>query len=220
MLTGPAGTALRAAGADTDVYAHKQRNSRPYEIVPCGANDSMREVAETFVREAFQRIHHASIRTFMPTLLVLTDSSGLLHAVAGCRVATTEPLFLEQYLSRPIEAVLTERAGERARRAQIAEIGNFAARSARTARRFMALLPYYLLDRELLWATFTATAAVRRILQNVGARCMDLGTAEGACVRAGADDWGRYYTNDPRVMAGYLPLARRIPTLRDVAYGD
>jgi hypothetical protein len=102
----------------------------------------------------------------------------------------------------------------------IVEIGNFACRSSRVGRRFMALLPYFLLERKLVWATFTATASVRRLLHNVGARCMDLGAAEGACVRNGPDEWGRYYTHDPRVMAGYLPLARRIPMLRDAAYGN
>jgi hypothetical protein len=172
------------------------------------------------VREAFYRTHRASIRTFMPTLLMLTDASGSLHGVAGSRVAATGDLFLERYLSRPIEETLAERGGAPPQRAQIVEVGNFACRSSRLARRFIALLPWFLLECELTWVTFTATAALRRLLHNVGARCMDLGAAEGACVRSGADDWGRYYMHDPRVMAGYLPLARNIPALRDAAYGD
>jgi hypothetical protein len=84
----------------------------------------------------------------------------------------------------------------------------------------MALLAYYLLRDGRTWVTFTATAPVRRMLEHVGARCIELGTAEGACARDGTDEWGRYYTNDPRVMAGYLPRARRIPVLFDAAYAD
>jgi hypothetical protein len=50
-----------------------------------------------------------------------------------------------------------------------------------------------LLDHEYAWVTFTATAAERRLLHNVDARCIDLG-----------------YTHDLHVMAGYLPLARKM----------
>jgi hypothetical protein len=77
----------------------------------------------------------------------------------------------------------------------------------------MALLAPYLVERRRQWIAFTATVSIRHILASVGARCAELGRADGACVRGGGDRWGRYYQNDPRIMAGYLPLARRIPTL-------
>jgi hypothetical protein len=172
------------------------------------------------VREAFFRTHRARITTFMPTLLLLKDATGDLRAVAGCRMAETEKLYLERYLPQPIEAVIAERVTLKVKREQIVEVGNFASGGSRAARRFMALLAYHFLNEGRMWVTFTATAPVRRMLDHVGARCVDLGSAEGACARDGADDWGRYYTNDPRVMAGYLPRARRIPALFDAAYAD
>jgi thermostable hemolysin len=216
----PTGITVRAAATEADSGAGEAGPVHRYQIEICGPQDSMRAVAETFVRDCFYRTHRASIRTFMPTLLMLTDAAGSLYAVAGCRAAADEDLFLERYLSRPIDALLAERGGPLAPRDDIVEVGNFACRSSRAARRFMALLPFFLLEHEYRWVTFTATAAVRRLLHHVGARCMDLGPADGACVRSGADDWGRYYTHDPRVMAGYLPLARKIPALRDAAYGN
>ncbi|HVY79614.1 MAG TPA: thermostable hemolysin [Steroidobacteraceae bacterium] len=210
----------RATARDEDAAACERHEPHPYRIVTCEPDHPARHEAETFVRDAFFRTHRASIRTFMPTLLTLVDASGSLHAVAGARLAANEKLFLERYLPRPIDALLAARGGVPPARAQIVEIGNFACRGSRIARRFLALLPFYLLDRKLTWVTFTATAAVRRLLHNIGARCMELGVADGACARDGADDWGRYYTHDPRVMAGYLPLARRIPALLDAAYGN
>ena len=58
---------------------------------------------------------------------------------------------------------------------------------------------------------FTATSAVRGILEGVGAPLVELAPADGTRLAGGADRWGRYYEKDPRVLAGYLPASRRIP---------
>jgi hypothetical protein len=195
-------------------------SERRYRVAICTSDCPRREEAETFVRDAFYRTHRARIETFMPSLLMLTDHAGSLHGVIGCRSAESGPLFLERYLGGPIEEVLTHRVGGRMRRSDIVEVGNFACRNSRVAGRFMALLPQFLLAQQFVWVTFTATNSVRRILRCLGARCISLGAAEGACVRGGRDDWGQYYASDPHVMAGYLPLARRIPGLWDAAYAD
>jgi hypothetical protein len=202
VFTNPTGICVRA---------HLLR----YEIAVCGPEDSTRAAAETFARECVYRTHGASIRTFSPTLLLLTDASGSLHGVAGCRAAAEEDLFVERYLSRPIEELLAERGGAPALRDDIVEVGKFVGRSSRAARSFMALLPFFLLDHEYAWVTFMASAGVRRLLHDVGARCVDLGAADGGSVRGGADDWGWDWTHDAHVMAGYLPLAREIAALRD-----
>jgi hypothetical protein len=54
----------------------------------------------------------------------------------------------------------------------------------------------------------------------MGGRCIEVGTADGTCASGGADEWGRYYESDPRVMAGFLPSARRIPALWRSHHGD
>lgn len=209
-------TAQSLASSTVDDGSAKRR----YRIEACTRECDARTTAEAFVREAFFRTHRAHITTFMPTLLLLKDAAGTLRGVAGCRKAETEGLYLERYLPQPIEAVIAERIALRVKREQIIEVGNFASSGSRAARRFMALLAYYFLGDGRMWVTFTATAPVRRMLEHVGARCVELGVAEGACARDSTDEWGRYYTNDPRVMAGYLSRARKIPALFDAAYAD
>lgn len=184
-----------------------------YQIVSCEAGDVRRKEAEQYVRARFLRTHAAHIATFMPTLLLLIDASNTISAVAGHRSADEESLFLERYLNRPIEECLADATGARAKRAQIVEIGNFAADDPRAARAIMSLMAPYLLARGKVWITFTATVSIRRLLLSLGAPCVELGKADGACVRGGDDQWGNYYARDPRVMAGYLPRARRIPAL-------
>jgi hypothetical protein len=181
--------------------------------VTCDTGDPHRAEAEAFVRDRFHRTHGARIQTIMPSLLLLRDAAGSLRGVAGCRPAGANTLFLERYLDRPIEQALLAHTGARVRRADVVEIGNFACRDSRVASAFMSMLPRFLIQQHFVWITFTATISIRRILRHLGARCADLAPADGACVRGDSDEWGRYYANDPRVMAGYLPLARRIPAL-------
>jgi hypothetical protein len=191
-----------------------------YRIVTCGADDARRAEAEAFVRRRFLRSHGAHIATFMPALLLLTDADGELAAVAGFRSAALEPLFLERYLAVPIERALTSQMGAQVRRAEIVEVGNFAARDSRRAKILMSFMPAYFLEGSARWLVFTATTAIRGMLSALGGRCMEVGTADGARVAGGVDEWGRYYSNDPRVMAGFLPTARRIPKLWRTHHGD
>jgi hypothetical protein len=196
----------RLAGQDADAARRPRSAIRRHRITACEPGDRGRTHAEDFVREAFFRTHGARIHTFMPTLLVLADAPGPVQGVAGIRPADSGALYLERYLDEAIEDRIERSAGVRTSRAAIVELGNFACRDSSVAGLFMSLLPTYLLDRGLSWIAFTATAPVRRILQGLGGRTYDLGPADGACARDGVDDWGRYYNQQPRVMAGYLPL--------------
>ena len=53
------------------------------------------------------------------------------------------------------------------------------------------------------WIVFTATAAVRGMLARFHAPVIELARATRDRLEDG-DDWGRYYDNDPRVIAGRL----------------
>jgi hypothetical protein len=149
----------------------------------------------------------------MPTLQLLLDVQGELAAVASYRCAADEPLFLERYLRMPIEEAVGLHSASRVQRAHIVEIGNFAATDSRRAKILMSFMPAWFLERSARWIAFTATTAIRGIVCAMGGRCIELGIADGGRVAGGSDEWGRYYCSDPRVMAGYLPSARRIPAL-------
>jgi hypothetical protein len=209
--------------ADERQTAHASHESmRPapeYRIVQCEPNHARRAEAEAFVRERFLRSHGAQIASFMPKLVLLSDSAGRLGAVAGFRRAAEETLFLERYLPSPIEQLLGSRAGARVRRADIVEVGNFAALDSRRAKILMSFMPAFFLQRSARWIVFTATTAIRTILCAMGGRCVEVGAADGA-LAGSADEWGSYYQNDPRVMAGFLPAARRIKLLWRTPHGN
>lgn len=203
-----------------NVIPEPARAAPAYRIATCGSGDPRRAEAEIFIRSRFLRSHGARVATFMPTLLLLIDPGEELAAVAGFRCAQDEPLFLERYLRAPVEKAISSQARSPVRREEIIEVGNFAATDSRRARILMSFMPAWFLERSASWIVFTATAAIRGLVTGMGGRCIEVGTADGACASGGADEWGRYYESDPRVMAGFLPSARRIPALWRSHHGD
>jgi hypothetical protein len=189
------------------------------QLQPVRAGEAGRADLEAYVRDRFAAKHGAEVRTFMPTLIAFRERHGELRGVAGIRGAEESRLYLEQYLDRPIEERLTaglqslpvERGGARAvRRDEIVEVGNLAGASCRAAVRMVAQLPVYLMSRRYSWIVFTATSALRQILDGFGAPLIELGRADPSSVAVAGDSWGRYYETDPRVFAGYLPDADRL----------
>ena len=178
-------------------------------------SDANRDELEHFVQAAFESRHGAIVRSFMPTLLGYRDGAGALRGVAGVRGAHEGRLYLEQYLDRPIEqalaSALSSRGIDRVGRHEIAEVGNLAGASCRAAVRLVAHIPAYLAGERYKWIVFTATGAVRQILAGFGAPLIELARADGASVRGSRDEWGRYYETDPRVCAGCLRDAERLP---------
>jgi thermostable hemolysin len=159
---------------------------------------------ERFIQHAFARHHGASVHAFMPTLVALEGQRGRVCGVVGFRHATMESLFLERYLDRPVELALAERVGHSIARKQIVEVGNLASLSCRAACHLVAALPRILIADGNEWIVFTATAAVRGMLARFQAPVIELARATRDRLDDG-DEWGRYYENDPRVLAGYLP---------------
>ena len=178
-------------------------------LVICGPDHTDRDEFETFIRQGFQRKHGASVRSFMPFLLGLRDAAGELVGVAGYRPANAQPLYLEQYLPDPIECVIAARnPALRVRRSEVAEVGNFACRAFPTAMDLIGLLTKFLLARQHRWVVFTATRTVRDIMRHLGVTLTELAPADKSRVAMTRDDWGSYYSTDPRVMLGNIPAHR------------
>lgn len=140
----------------------------------------------------------------MPTLVALQGQRGRVCGVVGFRKAAAECLFLERYLDEPVEIALAEHVGHSVARHHIVEVGNLASLSCRAACHLVAALPRMLLADDNQWIVFTATAAVRGMLAKFRAPVIELARATRDRLDDG-DEWGRYYLNDPRVIAGYLP---------------
>jgi len=164
---------------------------------------------EDFIRTKFHACFEARISNFLPELLGFYDSRGEIQAGVGLRNAAQGPLFLEQYLSDPIEDVLAKRLGIPIDRDAIVEIGNLAAARPGLARPLLQALTLQLAARGTHWVAFTGTRRVFAACRRMGLAPFRLGAADPRRLGEAASDWGHYYASNPQVAAGFVPSGLR-----------
>jgi hypothetical protein len=176
---------------------------QPLSLYLANRESPHRAAIEAFIGERFAAQHQARIRHFMPCLLSLEDATGQLLGAVGLRCAASGPLFLEHYLDQPAEQVIAARqVGHAPQRAQLVEVGNLAACNPGAARLLIVALTDLLVALGYRWVTFTGTLALLNSFQRLGLTPVPLGPANPACLGDEQADWGRYYDNQPQVMAG------------------
>jgi hypothetical protein len=178
----------------------------PTRVEINGPNDHVRRhEAERFVAQSFRHLYGADVREFMPALMSLRADDGLLLGVLGLRPAHEGRLFLECYLDQPVEQLLAATTGGPVDRSGVVEVGNLAVASAGGGRWLITGLTAYLHAARSKWVVFTIGPVLANAFRRLGIRLFDLGPADPS--RLSADErasWGRYYDQEPRVMAGLV----------------
>lgn len=177
----------------------------PTRLVLHGPADPRRAEVEALIRCVFADRFGARLTDFAPTLVSL-QSGGRILAAAGYRCAADGPLFLERYLSAPVQQVLAQ-AGEMVPRSQVVEVGHFAAARAGAGLALTVLLGQHLREAGFGWVASTVTRELHRLFVRAGVRPRLLGAADPAALGAAAGEWGSYYAHAPLVLAGELPQA-------------
>ena len=170
-----------------------------------------RAQAEQFVRDAFSVAYTARVRQLMPTLMTLRHDSGRLLAVLGLREPDATRFYLEHYLDRPVEQVLSEVAGCPVDRAALIEVGNFAVGAAGGGRWLITALTAYLFTAQKTWAVFTCGPELQNAFRRLGIDLVELAPADPA--RLPSDeiaDWGTYYDQRPKVMAASVAQSHQV----------
>lgn len=180
-------------------FSAKQRNFSVHFSKPDAAD---RAELEQFIGDIFHQVYGARIHRFMPYLMSLRDPDGKLIAVCGLRSAATENLFLETYLDQPIEAALSEHAGEAVERGDIVEVGNFSVAELGMARYLITAINDQLYATSKQWAVFTAVPVLRNAFIKLNMNPEILGDADKNRLPAEEQaEWGSYYEQNPQVMA-------------------
>lgn len=164
-------------------------------------NAHQRMKAETAVKKIFRSAYGADISSYLPYLLT-AETNQQVAAVIGLRRAFGQELFLEQYLSAPIESALKDINGLTVSRKNLIEIGNLVSCQAGLSRQLFIVLAFALAKAEIEWVSFTATAQVEQLLAKLSLFPVIIGQANAQAIVNGEDSWGSYYVNSPNVCVG------------------
>jgi len=161
--------------------------------------DPQRPAFEAFIQQRFRIAHGADIRHFMPQLF-----GGELCAVAGVRLASAEPLFLERYLDHPIEPLISAAAAQPVDRRAIAEVGNLAASDTGSARLSIIAITWLLAMAGLEWVAFTGNIGLVNSFHRLGLKPVTLCAADPQRLGDERHHWGSYYESQPWVHVGNI----------------
>jgi hypothetical protein len=161
-----------------------------------------RNEVEAFIHAVFKVTYGANVTEFMPTLVALRDNNGVLMAAFGMRSAAQEKLFLEQYIDKPIEQLLSEKLGKSVGRHAITCIGNLAVSNPRNAGVLIAHIIQYSLNIGIEWCVATAHHSLQNGLIKGGRDVYPLHIADKQRLPINEQAaWGSYYNHLPQVIA-------------------
>jgi Thermostable hemolysin len=164
--------------------------------------DPARGEVEAFIHAVFKHAYDAEVTNFMPHLVALRDNSGVLMAAFGLKKASDGPLFLEQYLDEPIEALVSKKLGKTIARKQITKIGNLAVANPRNAGVLIAHVIQHSLDMGIEWCVATAHHSLQNGVVKGGRDVYPLFPADKARLTVEEQaKWGSYYDRMPQVVA-------------------
>lgn len=163
-------------------------------IVPAFSKD--RADVERFIVDVYAKAYAAHMSVRYPVLMSVRDESGRILAATGFRSANTEPLFLEQYLSAPIDQIL------KTPRSQIVEIGNLASDGGGASLYLFAALAAYLNYNNFKQAVVTSTDFLEARFRQLGLRPKRHAKADPSLLLTDGEYWGTYYDTQPHVISG------------------
>ncbi len=158
------------------------------------------------IHDRYAAVHGAIPASDYPTYLTV-GAPDLPQATLGYRLAEAGTLFLEGYLDRPIEVLLTERFGRPVPRARVVELGDHASQ-----RPGATITLWHEAAAALAGQADVAVAVLTRPLRSMFARLglelIELAPARIDALGAAGETWGRYYQTDPVVCAGDIAACR------------
>jgi len=165
---------------------------------------------ETFIRDVYRERYGADVTAFAPILVSLADEKGMLIAAAGYRPGNEGRLFLERYLSAPIETYLVQGPSALPERRRLVEVGHLAATRAGAGRHLILMLGPHLAAQGFQWVIGTLTQELRQLFLRLGIAPLSLAEADPALLGDEIARWGSYYDHRPVVLAGRIDVALQV----------
>ena len=190
--------AIHSINPATSIAARKPKGrvTDSFAMEVFTTNCEGRKSAEQFIKQGFNKAYNANISITMPQ--ILTVKNGNFKAALGIRSAKS-PLFIEQYLSSPIEQNIP-RSTQEINRNDIVEIGSLYSNATRFTLPLFLVTAVSLFYQNYKYLTFAGTSHVLNILSKAGVNFSTIGDAKESALSPSDDDWGSYYDTNPKVV--------------------
>jgi len=149
---------------------------------------------ELFIKSGFDKAFNADIKNFLPILIQMGDHQP--RAALGLRSARA-PLFIEQYLAKPIEKIINPESNPN--RFEIAELGNLYSSNRRFTIPLFMTMSVGLFLAGFKYLCFSGTDKVRALLAKEQVSFKEIKDAEQNTLQPSQDNWGDYYQHQPKV---------------------
>lgn len=163
---------------------------------------------ESYITDKFRKEYEADVSTFAPLLLSMQCKKDL-NAAIGLRPAEESSLFIEQYLDAPIEKSIQVAEGDAVKREEIIELSNLVATRRGSSQLLFIIVGSVLYEAGYRWLVFNATDKVERITRKFPFPMQVICAADSKCLGEHAQEWGRYYETNPRVIVGDIRVAHK-----------
>lgn len=159
--------------------------------------------ATEVVRQKFRSSYSASIEPNPQYFAVTQDPADRILACAGITFADHRILFSEQYLTQPIDAILSQRFEKRIERSNIVEIGNLVSHHLTAGMILVNMIPLLAWCMGGHYLLCTVTPRVRQMMESCQIDFEPLLTADPARLADdGGKNWGSYYAKSP--VTGFI----------------
>lgn len=171
-----------------------------------------RESIEHFISEVFRNRFGAEVQYFSDVLVGSRDAGGQWNSAVGLSSIAQRPAFLEQYLDRPVEQIISVMQTDDPHRHPVArtdivEFGNLAATRPGIARALILHLAPFLHARNVRWIVFTGVQSLFNSFAKLNYQPIAIAPADPQRLNATQDLWGSYYDASPKVMYGDVDAA-------------
>lgn len=183
-------------GSTLAVHQQKKRVTDSFSMEIFTPNCLGRKNAENFIKQGFKKAYGANIAITMPQ--ILTVKNGNFKAALGIRNAQSV-LFIEQYLSTPIEENISPSV-QKISRSEIVEIGSLYSNAHRFTLPLFLVTAVSLFYQHYQYLTFAGTSHVLNILQKAEVSYSIICDAKKSALTPSTDNWGSYYDTNPKVV--------------------
>ena len=171
-----------------------------------------RESIQRFISDVFRERFGAQVQYFSDVLVGSRDADGQWNAAVGLSAINQRVAFLEQYLDRPVEQIISlmqsnDPHSRPVSRTDIVEFGYLAATRPGAVRALIMHLAPFLRARQVRWIVFTGTRSLFNSFAKFDYKPTVMAPADPSKLNGAQALWGTYYDSSPNVMYGDVDAA-------------